>query len=331
MKRLRIKKEQGIILCLWVLLMLVLPTILMDWTRVSVVSDIWRGFTSSWLRILPFLLLYILHHDGLMRWYPRKKGWYLTGLAVLMLLFGVWQFLDPCRPGPPNDHPGPSPHGFIEKPPHEIHPADAPPDSLAGPSPGRPFGPPPNHSGRPGPPPDGDQPSSDRPEGPHHHHGPEVSFILLGLLMVSGDFAGTLYGRKMGMEKASPNGKTGEAPPNGNTGNPAPGGKAPAPRELYFMSDYHRVKVRVNDIIYIQSMGEYIKIYRHSDEMPLITLYGIARLASELPEGEFVRIHRSYIVARNAIEKTARSEVVLTGGTTLPLSATYKDSLSHKD
>ena len=99
------------------------------------------------------------------------------------------------------------------------------------------------------------------------------------------------------------------------------------PRELYFMSDYHRVKVLVDDILYIQSMGEYIKIYRRSDAMPLITLYGIARLASELPEGEFIRIHRSYIVARNAIEKTSRSEVVLTGGATLPVSATYKDAL----
>ncbi len=93
------------------------------------------------------------------------------------------------------------------------------------------------------------------------------------------------------------------------------------------MSDYHRVKVLVDDILYIQSMGEYIKIYRRSDVMPLITLYGIARLASELPEGQFVRIHRSYIVARNAIGKTSRSKVVLTGGTTLPVSATYKDTL----
>ena len=133
--------------------------------------------------------------------------------------------------------------------------------------------------------------------------------------MVSGDFAATLYIRKKRAE---------EAP------EVTADGQAPAPRELYFMSDYHRVKVPVDDIIYVQSMGEYIKIFRRSDAMPLITLYGIARLASELPEGQFVRIHRSYIVARNSIEKTSRSEVVLTGGTTLPVSATYKDNLSHK-
>ncbi|MBP5539422.1 MAG: LytTR family transcriptional regulator [Bacteroidales bacterium] len=107
-------------------------------------------------------------------------------------------------------------------------------------------------------------------------------------------------------------------------------GQAPAPRDLYFMSDYHRVKVPVDDIIYVQSMGEYIKIFRRSDAMPLITLYGIARLAAELPEGQFTRIHRSYIVARSAIEKTSRSEVVLTCGTTLPVSATYKDALTLK-
>ena len=319
MKQRRIKKEQWTILCVWVIFLLVLPIILIDWTRISDASDIWRGFTSTWFRILPFLLLYILHHDGLMRWYPRKKGWYFTGLAVLMLLFGAWQFVDPHRPGPPHDPPGAPPAEFSGNPSHEMRPADTPPDSLAGPPPAfdRPGGPP-----------------FDRPDGPHHPLGREVSLILLGLLMVSGDFAGTLYGRKRRIEESSgttpPIGNTAEALPNGDTGHPAPERTAPAPRELYFMSDYHRVKVLVEDILYIQSMGEYIKIYRRSDAMPLITLYGIARLASELPEGQFVRIHRSYIVARSAIEKTSRSEVILAGGTTLPVGATYKDALSTK-
>ena len=289
MKRLRIKKEQWIILCVWGFFLLVLPAILMDWGRVSGVSDIGRGYAATWLRILPFLLLYILHHDGLMRWYPREKIWYFTGLMVLMLLFGAWQFLDPHRPGPPHDRPGP--------PPHEMRPADAPPDSLAGPP-----------------------PAFDRPDGPHHPHGPEVSLILLGLLMVSGDHAGTLYVRKKRAEEMQKK-EAQEVMANGLSA---------APRELFFMSDYHRVKVLVDDILYVQSMGEYIKIFLRSDAMPLITLYGIARLASELPEGQFVRIHRSYIVARSAIEKTSRSEVVLTGGATLPVSATYKDALAPK-
>ena len=311
MKRLRIKKEQGIILCVWGFLLLVLPAILMDWGRVSGVSDIGRGYAVIWLRILPFLLLYILHHDGLMRWYPWKKIWYFTGLIVLMVLFGAWQFVDPHRPGPPHDRPGPPPHEFNGPPSHEMHPDDAPDSrgpALSGPDAPRSF----DH---PGPPPDGEQPRSDHPSEPHHPHGPEVSLILLGLLMVSGDFAATLYIRKKRAE---------EAP------KVTADGQAPALRELYFMSDYHRVKVPVDDIIYVQSMGEYIKIFRRSDAMPLITLYGIARLASELPEGQFVRIHRSYIVARSAIEKTSRSEVILAGGTTLPVSATYKDNLSHK-
>ena len=310
MKRLRIKKEQGIILCVWGFFLLVLPAILMDWGRVSGVSDIWHGYAVIWLRILSFLLLYILHHDGLMRWYPRKKSWYLTGLMVLMLLFGAWQFVDPHRPGPPHDHPGP--------PPHEMHPAEAPLDSLASPPPSKPSSP--RSFDRPGPPPDGGRPHSEQPDEPHHPHGPEVSLILLGLLMVSGDHVGTLYTRK----------KRAEEMQKKEAQEVIADGQAPTPRELYFISDYHRVKVLVDDILYVQSMGEYIKIFRRSDAMPLITLYGIARLASELPEGQFVRIHRSYIVARSAIEKTSRSEVVLTGGTTLPVSATYKDNLSHK-
>ena len=147
--------------------------------------------------------------------------------------------------------------------------------------------------------------------------------------MISSDFAGTLYVRKKREEEEHKHSAE-EGKATGIADHSLSDQTAQSPRELYFMSDYHRVKVLVEDILYIQSMGEYIKIYRRNEAMPLITLYGIAKLASELPEGQFVRIHRSYIVARNAIEKTSRSEVVLTGGTTLPIGATYKDSLAPK-
>ncbi len=96
---------------------------------------------------------------------------------------------------------------------------------------------------------------------------------------------------------------------------------------LYFKSDYHLVKVSVEDILYIQGMGEYIKIYRRSEKMPLITLYGLGKVLSELPSGDFIQIHRSYIVARNAIEKSSRTEVVLTNGTKLPIGGTFKRKL----
>ncbi len=104
-------------------------------------------------------------------------------------------------------------------------------------------------------------------------------------------------------------------------------GKAAHSRALFFKSDYHLVKVAADDILYIQGMGEYIKIYRRSEDLPLITLYGLAKVLSELPAGDFIQIHRSYIVARSAIGKRSRTEVILTNGQKLPIGSTFKKGL----
>lgn len=101
-------------------------------------------------------------------------------------------------------------------------------------------------------------------------------------------------------------------------------GRAAHGKTLYFKSDYHLVTVDSDDILFIQGMGEYIKIYRRSDDLPLITLHGLAKVLSELPAGDFIQIHRSYIVSRNAIEKYSRTEVILTNGQKLPIGSTFK-------
>jgi hypothetical protein len=98
-----------------------------------------------------------------------------------------------------------------------------------------------------------------------------------------------------------------------------------APTTISFKSDYKTVTIQLDDIRYIESMSEYVKIYLDSQADPLMVLYSLKRLVEELPADKFMRIHRSYIIALNRIRQANASSVVLeTPATTLPVGESYR-------
>lgn len=110
-----------------------------------------------------------------------------------------------------------------------------------------------------------------------------------------------------------------------------PGPEAPvqlqkeAPTSISFKSDYKTITVQLDDIRYIESMSEYVKIYLDSQADPLIVLYSLKRLVEELPANKFMRIHRSYIIALDRIRQANASSVVLEAPTTtLPVGESYR-------
>lgn len=98
-----------------------------------------------------------------------------------------------------------------------------------------------------------------------------------------------------------------------------------APTSISFKSDYKTITVQLDDIRYIESMSEYVKIYLDSQADPLIVLYSLKRLVEELPADRFMRIHRSYIIALDRIRQANASSVVLEAPTTtLPVGESYR-------
>ena len=93
---------------------------------------------------------------------------------------------------------------------------------------------------------------------------------------------------------------------------------------IRFKLDYKTVTVALSDIRYIESMSEYVKIYLDSQPNPLVVLYSLKRLTTELPVGRFMRIHRSFIVALDRIREATASSVVLDGPVTLPVGESYR-------
>ena len=58
-----------------------------------------------------------------------------------------------------------------------------------------------------------------------------------------------------------------------------------------------------------------------------MTFMSVKLMSESLPVNQFMRIHRSYIIALDSIAMVRRGEVELTDGTVLPISASYKDDL----
>jgi DNA-binding LytR/AlgR family response regulator len=93
---------------------------------------------------------------------------------------------------------------------------------------------------------------------------------------------------------------------------------------LFIKSDYKLRRINLADIRYIEGLKDYVKIYLHGDEKPLLTLVTMKQLESKLPTGRFMRVHRSFIVNLQRIEVIERSRIVF-GKVYIPVSDQYKD------
>ncbi|MBR3076268.1 MAG: response regulator transcription factor [Bacteroidales bacterium] len=102
---------------------------------------------------------------------------------------------------------------------------------------------------------------------------------------------------------------------------------APADDSLFFRTDYKSVKVKLDDIRYVEGMSEYIKVYVKWSLTPLVVLLGMKHLMEKLPLERFMRIHRSYIIPLACLKEVGKNEVVLEDGTVLPVGDIYRQDL----
>jgi DNA-binding LytR/AlgR family response regulator len=107
--------------------------------------------------------------------------------------------------------------------------------------------------------------------------------------------------------------------------------KVATDNSIYFRSDRKMVKVNLADILYIESIKDYIKVV--SATGTVITKQSISSVEESLPKEMFIRIHRSFIVALNKIESYS-NELVWVGKAELPISRMYRHEvekvLKHK-
>jgi DNA-binding LytR/AlgR family response regulator len=93
---------------------------------------------------------------------------------------------------------------------------------------------------------------------------------------------------------------------------------------IYFRADRKSLKVSLEDILYIESLKDYIRVV--TTHKTIVTKHSMASLEEMLPKNIFFRIHRSYIVALNKIDSYS-SELITIAKQELPVSRMYRNEL----
>jgi two-component system, LytTR family, response regulator len=86
-------------------------------------------------------------------------------------------------------------------------------------------------------------------------------------------------------------------------------------------ADYHMQKIAFQDILFIEGMKDYLRI--HTPQKRIMTLQTFKNMEEILPESQFCRIHKSYIVSLSKIDKIERNQVVV-NNERLPIGETYR-------
>ena len=93
---------------------------------------------------------------------------------------------------------------------------------------------------------------------------------------------------------------------------------------LFLKTDYRIIKVCISDIVYIEGMSEYLKVWIEGEPKPIITLLSMKKIEERLPD-YFMRIHRSYIINLTKIQEVNKNRVIMGPDVYLPVGDLYKD------
>lgn len=93
---------------------------------------------------------------------------------------------------------------------------------------------------------------------------------------------------------------------------------------MFVKSDYRLVRIRFDQILYIEGLKDYVKIYLEGERRPTLSLTSMRTIEAALPADRFQRTHRSFIVNMEQVNTLERGQIVF-GDKHIPVSDTYKD------
>ena len=91
---------------------------------------------------------------------------------------------------------------------------------------------------------------------------------------------------------------------------------------IFIKADYKLLKINVDDILFVEGLKDYIKIY--TKQKLFLTLMSMTSIEEKLPAEEFFRVHRSYIISLNKIDSVSRHRVII-GEKFVPISVPYRE------
>ena len=90
---------------------------------------------------------------------------------------------------------------------------------------------------------------------------------------------------------------------------------------IFIKADYHMHKVKLENILFIEGMKDYLRLHLPNER--IMTLMSFMKMEKVLPPERFMRVHKSYLVSLDKIERIERNTIIISGHK-IPIGNKYK-------
>lgn len=97
---------------------------------------------------------------------------------------------------------------------------------------------------------------------------------------------------------------------------------------IYVKSEYKLVRIELDKILYVEGLKDYVKFVIEGEDKAVLSLMNMKKAEEILPEADFMRVHRSYIVRKDKIKLVERSGIIF-DEVRVPVGDSYKDTLQE--
>ncbi|MFN3849688.1 MAG: LytR/AlgR family response regulator transcription factor [Spirosomataceae bacterium] len=102
--------------------------------------------------------------------------------------------------------------------------------------------------------------------------------------------------------------------------------------ERYYLivnSEYKKIKIYLDEILYIEGLKDYVKIFLKNQRKPILTRLNLKGIEAKLPENGFCRVHNSFLVALNQVNSYQKNRLVVEG-IEIPIGARFYEDFLEK-
>ena len=98
-------------------------------------------------------------------------------------------------------------------------------------------------------------------------------------------------------------------------------------RHMLVKEGYKFVNVNVDNILYLKGLSEYVQVFMTNRQDPIIASTSLKMIKERLP-GNFMQVHRSFIVNMNHIKEVERMRIIVEPDTVIPVGDNYKQAFA---
>jgi two-component system LytT family response regulator len=95
---------------------------------------------------------------------------------------------------------------------------------------------------------------------------------------------------------------------------------------FFVNADYSLVKIEYDDVLYVEGLKDYVKIFLKSSAKPILTRLNLKGIEAKLPTSQFMRVHKSFIVALKKIQSIRKHRIKIDTHE-IPVSETLANDL----